>query len=371
MNIILQPFIDNNLGDDLMIKLFAQKFKQHNIIILSDDNLFNSGFKGEKNITFYSPNLYKEVLEIADIHIIIGGSMFILKIESIKDAVKLRYRYFESKKLKKFAKKNNIKTAVIGANLGPFDKKKYGLKLAEYELNTKDFITVRDNYSFETLHNSTSSNISNNVTEYPDIVYGLRLSLPNTIINKKYGLGISAYRSSNKKQNYDNYLAYAKISDEFINKSGKKVAIFAFDSEDQNDLISAYYIKEFSKFPDMIEIVPYLRNSELFLKNFSACEKFLATRFHSAILSQVYDIPFYALGYSNKMKNLMTDQKKLNYFSELKDLKKDVDKITENIISGNLAKCENIEELAQESQGHFNKIEILINSIKETKGRFQ
>ena len=88
MNIILQPFIDNNLGDDLMIKLFAQKFKQHNIIILSDDNLFNSGFKGEKNITFYSPNLYKEVLEIADIHIIIGGSMFILKIESIKDAVK-------------------------------------------------------------------------------------------------------------------------------------------------------------------------------------------------------------------------------------------------------------------------------------------
>ena len=44
--------------------------------------------------------MYEDVFKIADIHIIIGGSMFILKIQSIKDAVKLRYRYFESKKLK-------------------------------------------------------------------------------------------------------------------------------------------------------------------------------------------------------------------------------------------------------------------------------
>ena len=369
MNIILQPFIDNNLGDDLMIKLFAKKFKQHKIIILSDDTLFNSGFKEEKNIIFYSPNMYEDVFKIADIHIIIGGSMFILKIQSIKDAVKLRYRYFESKKLKKIAKKNNIKTAVIGANLGPFDKNNYGLMLAKYELNTKDFITVRDKYSYQTLYYSNCVNISNNVTEYPDIVYGLRKYLPSDEINKKYGLGISAYRSTNKKQNYENYLAYAKISDEFISKTGKKVAIFSFDSEDQNDLISAYYIKEFSEYPEMIEIVPYLRNIELFLEKFSLCENFLATRFHSAILSQVYDIPFYALGYSNKMKNLMNDQNKLSYFSELKNLNKDLNKISEKILSGDLARCDNIEELSRRSQGHFKKIEILINSIKDTKGQ--
>lgn len=371
MNIVLQPYIDNNLGDDLMIKLFSRKFKQHNIIIFSDDDLFNSGFECEKNITFYSPNLYKQVLKFADIHIIIGGSMFILKIESIKDAIKLRYRYFEAKKLKKFAKKYKIKTAVIGANLGPFDKKNYGLKLAEYELNSKNLITVRDNYSFQTLDSSTSDNISKYVKIFPDIVYGLRLTLPNTKSVKEYGLGISAYRSANKKQNYDNYLAYTTIADEFINRTGQKVAVFAFDSEDENDLISACYIKEFSKFPSMIEIVPYLRNTESFLEKFSACEKFLATRFHSAILSQVYEIPFYALGYSNKMKNLMIDQNKINYFSKLKDLKKDTNKIIEKIISGNLAKCENIEELAQKSQGHFENAEILINSIEETKGQFK
>lgn len=56
--------------------------------------------------------------------------------------------------------------------------------LAKYELNTKDFITVRDKYSYQTLYYSNCVNISNNVTEYPDIVYGLRKYLPSDEINK-------------------------------------------------------------------------------------------------------------------------------------------------------------------------------------------
>lgn len=46
----------------------------------------------------------------------------------------------------------------------------------------------------------------------------------------------------------------------------------------------------------------------MFLDKLRNCEYMIAVRFHSAILSDIFKIPFIPVAYSNKMRNLMKDR---------------------------------------------------------------
>lgn len=45
MKIVVDAYLDNNLGDDLMIKLFADHFSEHNIYIFEDNSVVREAFK--------------------------------------------------------------------------------------------------------------------------------------------------------------------------------------------------------------------------------------------------------------------------------------------------------------------------------------
>lgn len=354
MKIVLNAYLDNNIGDDLMISLFASYFSQHDIYLCVDNNIVKKPFEGINNINFFRSEELVTILNDTDLHVTIGGSLFTLT------NYKTWIYFYKRIKLSRILKRKNIKSAIIGCNLGPFDKRNVGFFLAKEEMWTKDLITVRDKESF----NKLSGKLKNiNLHHYPDIVFNMENNQEKKA--KTNILGISVYRSlSNNIDNWQTYESLAKIADSYIEETKGKVKLLAFDCERENDLIGAYYIKKLSKYPENVEIIPYLSNIDKFLVEFSTCDMIIAIRFHSAVLAGVYNIPFIPIAYSNKMKNLITDNKKESKVYELKKLSEDYNEIVEKITNNNLFSFDNINGLNNGSLNHFISIEKLLEEDK-------
>lgn len=353
MKIAVDAYLDNNLGDDLMIKLFADHFSEHDIYIFEDSSVVRETFKNNKNIIFFDKKDYDNKITEMDMHVTIGGSMFIL--DSLKNCIRFRHRIKKARKLKKLG----IPAVVIGCNMGPFYKKHIGINLAKWELKYKEFVTVRDQASFDIL---LKSNLKIPVYLYPDIVFSKCVERSTT----KYGLGISVYRSKNKNvNNYRNYKYLSILADHFIEITNKRVALFSFDSENENDLVAAHYIKQFSRNKNKIEIVPYLSNAEDFINEFAKSEKIVGIRFHSSVLALRLGVPLLAVYYSNKTKNLMKDLGMENYSLSLSKLYTSsalLDAIENNTHFGTLNKTVR-ENMSVASKGHFIELEKLMNKI--------
>lgn len=351
MKIAIDAYLDNNLGDDMMIKLFANYFSEHDIYIFNNETIIKKTFSDVPNITFCESNQYKEMLDIIDFHVTIGGSMFML--DSFRRWTQHRHRIRNARILKK----RGIKSATIGFNLGPFDKNNIGLLLSKWELRYKDLITVRDQISYNLL---TDGSLKSPIYLFPDIVFS-KLSEKRT---KRYSLGVSVYRSKNPK--YDNFLNYesmATLIDHHIENIGGNVALFAFDSEDENDLVAAHYIKKLSKYKENVEIIPYLNDSDHFIEKFSQCEKIVGIRFHSSVLALKLGIPLFSIYYSNKTINLMQDLGLQKYSVSLSEFHSQETQIASDVINSNMAtlSLERRQQIANESLGHFKKVKELLD----------
>lgn len=357
MNIMIDAYLDNNLGDDLMIRYFASYFHMHNIYIVETREEIRKSFEDIPNIYFCSERNYSDTKVNFQLHVTIGGSMFIL--DEPKKWIRFRHRIKNARALRH----KTIPSATIGSNLGPFDKQNIGLRLARWELKNKNLITVRDTKSYELLQNDFKR-MKISLKFFPDIVF-------SRIREKKsptYGLGISVYRSLDPEiDNIQNYTELAMIANNFIRETGKKVALFAFDSENENDLVAAHKVQELITERDKVDIIPYLGQPEHFIEKFLKCEKIIGIRFHSSVLALVSGIPLYAIAYSNKTQNLMSDLGLSKYCSSLSNLGKDASSIENQIKMNDLAILNDKDrhDLSRRSLGHFLEIERLINDIYE------
>ncbi|HZK42167.1 MAG TPA: polysaccharide pyruvyl transferase family protein, partial [Clostridia bacterium] len=194
-----------------------------------------------------------------------------------------------------------------------------------------------------------------------DIVYNLPADLLRNP-KERTGLGISCYRSIRPGEiNYQNYQALAALADRYVQETGKKVFLFSFDSEGENDLAAAHHILNLSREKDMIEIIPYLGDDAYFLDRFSRCERLIAIRFHSAILADICQIPFLPVAYSNKMFNLMEDRGFQGLSLKLSELTLalDLDMLTQAIIDGGQLFDRFIGD-QHTAALHFNQLEALL-----------
>lgn len=357
LKIAIDAYLDNNLGDDLMIKLFANYFSEHEIFIFENEAIIQSSFEDVDNITFLDPNTYNDELKKMDLHVTIGGSMFIL--DTLKKWIRFRHRIYNAKLIKKIG----IKSVIIGSNLGPFDQRKFGFFLTKWELKYKNLVTVRDHKSYTMLQ---ESGIKVPIYEFPDMVFSqdvIRKSL-------KYSLGISVYRSkSGEINNFSKYKSLAKIVDAHVQNTGGIVGLFAFDSENENDLVAAHYIKKLSQFPEKIEIIPYLNDSKRFIDEFARTAKVLGIRFHSSVLALKLGIPLFSIYYSNKTKNLMRDLNLDEYTASLSEFETRHDQINLSLKQNKLAVLTEAqrEMMMKNSLGHFKVVEDLIREVINQK----
>ena len=321
INILVSGYLDRNFGDDIMIRILADRLKEHKLYLKTNRKELLIPFKDIDNVFELEEN--EKVNFDAMVRVIGSGFMTNSKIGlyyAIKD---LMYYKKQKKKCK------NLIT--IGCNVGPFSNK-FAEFILKRQMNYFDLITTRDENSYDYVKRHTKKAI---VSCYPDIAF----SIPQNWLPKEKSvencLGISAYRNNSKPYlNYDYYFAMAKIADEYIGRTGKKVLIFAFDIENENDIVSAYTIKSLCKGAEMIEIILHIDNGDNIIKNMARCSNIIAVRFHSAILAMRLGIPFFPVIYSEKLNNVLND---LNYtgervlYSEAKSI--DVPRLVSSLIA--------------------------------------
>lgn len=286
MNILLDVYLDRNLGDDLMIRQTAEKLKQHKLFVRADDFSKLLAFRELKNISVYSGEEVQAIVTV-------GGSMFELGstgmiINRLKTTVKELKGY----------RRNGKKLATIGCNLGYVNR-----RLAEFavreQLKQSQLVTLRDTKSAEKL-----KKIGVEAKCFPDMLFCCEM--PQAA--EKSGLLISAYRSvSRPENNFECFKKYAETADKYIERTGGKVTLAAFDCESENDISAAYTIKLLMKYPENAEIIAYAGNCEPILKAVSSASCVLGTRFHSIVLALVAGVPVLPVSYSDKTAGMLED----------------------------------------------------------------
>ncbi len=288
MKILLDGYFDRNLGDDLMLRLAYDALSEHEIYA--------------KN-TEYAPDYAKKLTDNTniDVSLTVTGSGFLLY-----DCKSALYRINEIRK-----DKLKCKRVVLNANISPFPNK-FAEKVILKQLSRLDFITVRDTYSYNYIKNHLPYL---KCECYPDMVF----SMPRGMISDiqcENALGIAAYNS-------DNSALFSRLCDEYTEKTGNKVLIFALDTGKENDLKAAREIQNGMK--NECEIIEY----DGILKNIRRCKKIIATRFHSAVIALSAGIDVIPAVYSDKTRHALSD---LNFSGKIFDINRlDYDGLYEEV----------------------------------------
>lgn len=333
MNIYLSGYLDRNLGDDLMLKIIAYRFREHNFYIsVKKEELFIP-FENEPNMYMLKPD---DKINF-DMGLTVTGSGFIIR--GVTSILYFLKEEFERRRLVK-----GLKNAVIGCNIGPY-RGLIGKILVKWKVRSYDLISVRDKASYDFVKKYSKKSI---LEIHPDLVF----SMPDEWIPDvecEGHLGISTYRS-NFESNLHYYKTIAKTADKFIEQTKRKVLLFAFDVEQENDLCSAYTILSMMKHKEYAEIIAHTDDGSNILYNLKRCGGILTARFHMAVLATRFCLPFVPIAYSNKTVNALND---FGYEGEIFDIHSiSEEKLLDAIY--NIEPFKNSKILQEQARGHYD-----------------
>lgn len=290
--ILVQGYLNHNLGDDLFFKILTERYKNVEWYFVGiEDELLTSIKKN--NIHTISNKEFLLSFYKYDGLVNIGGSIFMQQKRWFLQYLK---RLFYAIPLKL----SNKKIMVMGSNFGPY-KNKYFKELYSYYFKFIDYVSFRDNVSYELFKKN------NKIIKASDIVFTLN---KNDIIDQPNGkvIGISlmdlSWRESLKK--YEQ--SYLECIEELVNNlrnNGYSVKLFSFCSNEGDQKVSDYLIDKLKD--QRITQVNYDGDIDSFLMQFSQVNAHICMRFHSLILSILYNIPFYQIIYSDKTLNVLND----------------------------------------------------------------
>ncbi|MBE7015318.1 MAG: polysaccharide pyruvyl transferase family protein [Ruminococcaceae bacterium] len=286
MNILLDGYFDKNFGDDVMQQLVVKSFPEHTFFVNNAEREMLSHLSQFDNIRINCPcdniDMYLNVIGT--------GFMFKGKIAKITGALSLLKR---QKKYKK--------SAVVNCSFESFDSKAEEW-LASKKIQAYRFITCRDKQSEKFLKKYAKSA---EIKFYEDMVFSHDI-LPKPQLDEGH-LGISAVRRAYSDTNYDYYKTLAEVADSYIEETGKKVLLFAFDTGCENDTSAVLSIRDMMRYPEMAELVLYDGNPDKFTDNMCRCSVFVGSRFHSIVTAQLLGIKSVAVHDRKKLKMLCAD----------------------------------------------------------------
>lgn len=304
MKVLINIYLDQNLGDDLFLLALLERYPQTNFyLIISDEYKLNVEFDRYKNLNLIKSkniNLLKKLK--FDMTLYIGGSIF--KDLGLKGVRIYGYRYlniFLFNLLKK-------PTVIIGCNL---EKVKSSLNkvLIEKILRTTKFICVRDIFSLNYIKTIREDSFLGS-----DIIFSIK-DKEEKLELKENVLGISLINKKTTNFYKENYIKkITQIIEEYLaQNSNFKVKLFCFDSGKENDKeVAQEILKKLNQnFIKRILVEEYSTDYKIksYIKSFRLCNYIICGRFHSLILALKYQIPFFSINYSSKMLNILQDTK--------------------------------------------------------------
>lgn len=324
MDFGVRGYWNTNLGDDLFLKILAERFPQHNFHIIT----FNQNYKVfkkyeniksieiEKKIVMRIFNKIRNILFRKDYYefyltkfgnyIEIGGSLFMQDHDKeVSDDLVRRTEIVN--------KVDNY--WVIGSNFGPYFMKEQ-VNQYSYFFSKCTAVVFRDENS-KKLFNQLS-----NVSVAPDVVFNLDVSNYSNLDSEGYIvisvldlITKSKEPGSHRLADYNtNYMEkIQEIVKEYISM-GKDVYLMSFCDNQNDDLISKQILKNMNHNKNIILFSH--KDIEESLELLAKADRIITTRFHGLILSFLLKKPVLALIYSQKTLNVINDiDESLNYFT--------------------------------------------------------
>lgn len=325
MNIILQMYINENLGDDLFIDIIANKYPNINFTIFGIGNRkIPSIYKTKYNnvhimslsqyfckinamgkVIFKRDMILERKLKKCDGLITLGGSVFIdspMRFDAIKANILADVRLH--------ALKTKKPIFVIGANFGPIYHEEFVEKYQKY-------FSKCINVNFRDSKSKSYYKDMANVISTTDVVFNYPRK--NVLIkNKTVGISIIDLGDDS----HSKIVSYQKIYEEkiieIINgfiEHEYKVNMYSFCNK-QGDNTAIYRIMNNIINKEKVRIFEY-KNLEIdrFIEHFASNEYIIATRFHSMILGLIHHQKVFPIVYDIKTKNVIDELKLVNYCS--------------------------------------------------------
>lgn len=342
--VLVWAYLNKNLGDDLFIKILSERYPEIDIYIINAEKKNLEPFEGTnvKNIS-YKETIRK--LKNFDAFIDIGGSIFQFDTSTLGN---LKKKILLSGMLRIV----NKPSFIIGSNFGPYNKKISIIATKLYFKIAKD-VCLRDSTSYEIFK------AMKNVRMAPDIVFSMKNTSENR--KKEMTVGISMIDLSDRKKLKNNNQIYANKMIDLSNKLielGYKVSLVSFCSSEGDTLILDNIYKKINR-KDKVEKLYYNGKINEFLNKFCDLNSMVSCRFHSFILSQIYNQSTYPIIYSDKLVNVLNDiglDKEYCYIENIDKL--NIDRVINILESDNKV---NIDKIANDANRQFTELDIFIN----------
>ncbi|MFC0525308.1 polysaccharide pyruvyl transferase family protein [Pontibacillus salicampi] len=340
-NIAVLAYFEKNLGDDLFIKMLLERYPNVNWYLIGAHESYKGMFPNMNIQTiskrYFLLNFYK-----FDALINIGGSIFIQTPRWYGYFIKRLALTLPLKVLKR-------KVFVLGANFGPYNSNLFE-KSYNYYFKILDDVCFRDSKSYNLYRNI------NRVRVAPDIIYGLNTDKYN-VPTEPNSMGVSVMslinRQNLRKYNKD-YLNNLSESISDLIKRGFNIKLFSFCKEEGDERAIKDILTLISPSErEYIEVINYNGNIDEFLYQYSKVESFITLRFHSLILSQLFNQNIYPITYSDKTINVLEDCSIQDYLHI-----KNITKInSERILNYSNKHNLNIKYKSKSSNQHFSLVD--------------
>ena len=282
MELELCGYFDQNFGDDYMQKITAHYMPEYNFYV-DARNSPSTLLLDEKNVSLKNSGQKKKLPKL----LVIGSGFMV----NSRAALKCELIWFLRRK--------HIADYCIGCNIEPI-KSRLAERLVIHKLKKFKYIVCRDKNSFLWLQKRCPNTM---ISYMPDILFGMPRSwLPEETNGDRLGISLIRYDGDNG----DYYCKMAQIADYWIETTGKRALLLAFDIGTENDVAVCEKVKSLMTHKDMADIVKHGKNGEI-QRAYSVCRKIIGARFHSAVLSLKMNIDFYPIIYRQKMRNLLSD----------------------------------------------------------------
>lgn len=316
--IYLKCFLHKNFGDDLLVSIFLNRFKNYSFVTytktnydkkLSDNLILYSNFLLriiDKIIRVQSnekKSLEKYFIDKCKCSVVVGGSMFIEnKIE--------KYNNFY------FGKKNY---SIIGSNFGPCISNGFFKKVENIVYNS-DLTYFRDEKSYDLFKEINNVKLGN------DLVFAIDKNKYSC--NEKKQVFISVINCNEKIKNKENVQSdyvdeIIKIIEKMIIKK-YKIILSSFCSLENDEKTILEIQKKLSEknIDERIEIVKYDGVPDQIIKKIAESEYVIGSRFHACVLAIIFNKKLLPISYNNKTIDFLET---IKFNGKIIDLNNDVD----------------------------------------------
>lgn len=299
MKVLILAYTQMNLGDDLFLHILLNRYPEIDFSLHCTDE-FSKPFQNFKNLHIFNTPIQEYLKKHSfDGVVYIAGSVFM---EPHNYNGKNNPNFKKWEKIALDCKKSKKPFFYISCNFGPYTHENY-LKQTEKYLNICKDVCFRDKYSYEVFKKISG------VRYAPDAALSAKYPKTKKI---KDSVGISIiepsirwYIPQNKKEDYYNFL---KTNIMYLINEGKEIFLFSF-CESEGDVIAQKKLLDIipKKYHEKINLLNYEGNVDSYLKSYNEMEYALCGRFHSIILSIIFNHKFFVTSYSNKTTNVIND----------------------------------------------------------------